>query len=124
MHAETAFVLVYSAVLLAAAAGLHLLGKITRYPSRSRSSLNRDGADDGAEQRSGNPRWPHDESSRLHTVIGLTAVAAAIVLLVVEAIRHHRPIELLALGAVCVLALAKIRLLANAFPTHQDNHPS
>jgi hypothetical protein len=57
-------------------------------------------------------------------VIGLTAVAAAIVLLVAEAIRHHHPIELLALGALSVVALATIRLLTNAFPSHQESHPT
>jgi hypothetical protein len=57
-------------------------------------------------------------------VIGLTAVAAAIVLLVVETIRHHSPVELLALGAVGIVALLTIRLLVNAVPTHQDSHPS
>ena len=56
-------------------------------------------------------------------MIGLTAIAAAVVLLVVEAIRDHRPMELLALRAFCVVALATIRLLKISFPTHQDRHP-
>src|SRR6516162_8914186 len=56
MHAETAFVVVYSAVLLAVAAGLHRLGKIVRNPANRRASLNHNRVDDDADRQPGNPR--------------------------------------------------------------------
>ena len=113
MHSETVFILAYSVALLVAAAGLHRLGKVNRNPSSNRAAVNPDRAGAGSGQRSENPGWPHDESARLHSVMGLTAVAATIVLLFVEAVRHHRPIELVAIGAVAVVAIATLVRLAN-----------
>lgn len=67
--------------------------------------------------------WPHSEAGRFHRGIALVLVALALLILVVEATRHHRPQEAVLLTALFVPGAAGARWLARDFRAHPSNFP-
>ena len=67
--------------------------------------------------------WPHSEAGRFHRGISLVLVGLAGLILVVEAVRHHDPAELLALVGVLGLAAAAAGRLVRDFVAHPANFP-
>jgi hypothetical protein len=68
--------------------------------------------------------WPHSEAGRFHRTISLVMVALAGLVLVVEAVRHHRPPEAaLLLGLMSAAALAGRRLQRD-LRAHPANFPA
>lgn len=56
--------------------------------------------------------WPHSEAGRFHRVIALLMVALSVLVLLVELVRNHAPLEAaLLLGLIGVSAIAARRLL-------------
>ncbi|HEY6835668.1 MAG TPA: hypothetical protein VI142_04275 [Gaiellaceae bacterium] len=64
--------------------------------------------------------WPHSEAGRFHRAIALLLVAVSGLVIVVELVRHHRPVELaalaLALGVVCFAGRWLLRAHPADFP--------
>jgi ABC-type amino acid transport system permease subunit len=48
--------------------------------------------------------WPHSEAGRFHRGIALVLVALAVVVCVVELVRHHAPPDILVAGGVLGLS--------------------
>lgn len=101
MDAIVYFGAAYAGALLAAAAGLHRLGRIDTSPWRSRVLSGHRRAMNAGENPgpvgavSARPRhpadWPHTEVPRLYTGIGTVAASAATVLPAGVLIGHHQP---------------------------------
>lgn len=69
-------------------------------------------SDEGREVTRALDPWPHSEAGRFHRGVCLVLVALAALVLVVEAIRHHDPAELLVIAGVgTVVALAALRMV-------------
>jgi hypothetical protein len=68
--------------------------------------------------------WPHSEAGRFHRVIALLMVALAVLIVVVEGVRHHAALEAAALGGVLVCALLAGAWLARDLRSHPANFPS
>jgi len=67
--------------------------------------------------------WPHSEAGRFHRVIALVMVALSVLIVIVEAARHHRPLEAaLLVGLLVVLALAA-RFMLRDLRVHPANFP-
>jgi len=79
MAAGSWFLVGYSVALLGLASGLHLLGRkpIAAWSAHSAVAAR---PDDGPDRPQAGSDWAEVESGRLHTVIGLVAAAAAVVL--------------------------------------------
>jgi hypothetical protein len=67
--------------------------------------------------------WPHSEAGRFHRGISLVLVGLALLILIVEAARHHRPAEAALLAAVLAGGVAAARWLARDFRAHPANFP-
>jgi hypothetical protein len=68
--------------------------------------------------------WPHSEAGRFHRVIALLLVGLAVLILLVELARHHRPAEAgLLLGLLGTAALAA-RWLARDLRAHPAGFPA
>jgi hypothetical protein len=68
--------------------------------------------------------WPHSEAGRFHRGLALVMVALAILILVVEAARHHAPLEVALLALEMGAALAAARWLAADLRAHPAGFPS
>ena len=92
--------------------------RIVRYRARAhvcntcaRKELCTD-SDEGREVARALDPWPHSEAGRFHRGVSLVLVALAALVLVVEAVRHHDPGELLVIGAAgTVVALVAERMV-------------
>jgi hypothetical protein len=67
--------------------------------------------------------WPHSEAGRFHRGIALLLVGLALLIVVVEAVRHHRPQEAALLGALLLAGALAARWLARDFRAHPTNFP-
>jgi hypothetical protein len=67
--------------------------------------------------------WPHSEAGRFHRGISLLLVALALLLLVAEGARHHRPKELALLLALLAIGALAARWLARDFRAHPAGFP-
>lgn len=67
--------------------------------------------------------WPHSEAGRFHRVIALMLVALALLILVVEAARHHRPVELGVLGGLLLCLVFAAQWLLRDLRVHPANFP-
>lgn len=68
--------------------------------------------------------WPHSEAGRFHRGLALVPVTLAMLIAVVEGVRHPQPPDLLLLTALtCVVGLAARRLIAD-FRGTPANFPS
>jgi hypothetical protein len=68
--------------------------------------------------------WPHSEAGRFHRGISLMLVGLAVLILLVEGIRHHGPPELVVLAGVLSLAGAAGARLLRDFLAHPANFPA
>ncbi len=116
VHPEAAFLSGYALVLVAVAAGLGRLGRRSTDPWSSRmltaSRPPGDASSDiGASSDAGHePGWPHSEVPAFHVVVGIVALVAALVLVLVGLVRHHRPVEcLVQVGVLLVVGIRIVR---------------
>ena len=69
-------------------------------------------SDEGREIVRALDPWPHSEAGRFHRGVSLVLVALAALVLVVEAVRHHDPGELLVMiGAGTIVVLVAERMV-------------
>jgi hypothetical protein len=68
--------------------------------------------------------WPHSEAGRFHRGVSLTLVALAVLIVLVAAARHHRPLEAALLLAVLALAALAARWLVRDFRSHPSGFPA
>lgn len=62
--------------------------------------------------------WPHSDVGRFHRALSIVLVALAALILSVEALRNHAPVDLLALALpAAVMAIAGPRLVADFIAT-------
>ena len=67
--------------------------------------------------------WPHSEAGRFHRGISLLMVVLGLLIVVVEAARHHDASELALLAAVLVAGALAARWLARDLRAHPANFP-
>jgi hypothetical protein len=67
--------------------------------------------------------WPHSEAGRFHRAISLMLVGLALLVLVVEAARHHRLQEAALIAAVLAAGVLVAHWLARDFRAHPANFP-
>ena len=113
MHPEAAFLSGYAVVLIAVAGGLSRLGRRSTDPWSSRmltASQQPGASSDPAHE----PGWPHSEVSAFHVVVAIVALGAALLLVLVSLVRHHRPVECVAqVGILFVIGIRIIRLASS-----------
>lgn len=68
--------------------------------------------------------WPHSEAGRFHRIIALVMVGLAMLILVAEGIRHHRPEEAAVLLVATGAAALAGRWLARDLRAHPANFPT
>jgi len=117
MHPEAAFLSGYALVLVAVAAGLSRLGRRSTDPWSSRMlTASRQRADVSSSSDVGQePGWPHSEVPAFHVVVGIVALVAALVLVLVSLVRHHRPVEFVAQVGVLLVVGIRIAHLARRY---------
>jgi hypothetical protein len=80
-------------------------------------------SDEGREVARPLDPWPHSEAGRFHRGVCLVLLGVAALVLVVEAVRHHEPMELLLMaGAGTIVALVAQRMVPG-FRQTQANFP-
>jgi hypothetical protein len=67
--------------------------------------------------------WPHSEAGRFHRGIAVLLVGLALLIVVVEGARHHRPQETALLAALLVTGALAARWLARDLRAHPANFP-
>jgi hypothetical protein len=67
--------------------------------------------------------WPHSEAGRFHRGIALLLVGLALLIVVGEGVRHHRPQEAALLAALVVIGALAARWLARDLRAHPANFP-
>lgn len=113
MHAEAAFLAGYALSLVALATGLNWLGRRSADPWSSRMLVASRPPDLAELDLAAD--WPHSEVPKFHQGVGGVALAAALLLTVVNVVRHHRPIELVVNVLVFVLITACIARVLRAY---------
>jgi hypothetical protein len=68
--------------------------------------------------------WPHSEAGRFHRAIALLLVAVSLLVLLVELVRHHAPLELAAIVPALVLSGVAGRWLLRDLRRHPANFPA
>ena len=102
MSGEAGFAAGYALVLLAVVGALEAYGRQSTSAWASRVFAGYRRAVPDAPQPAEPDDWPHSEVGRFHRVLSLSVSAVAVVLLVAELVRHHRPVEIAVLVAVAV----------------------
>ncbi|GAA1013316.1 hypothetical protein SFRA_31345 [Streptomyces sp. F-3] len=100
MRGEAIFVVLYSVALLGV---VGLLEFYARQPTSAWASQVFAGyrrAVPDAPRPAGPDEWPHSEVGRFHRALSLFVAVIAVLLVSAELVRHHRPLETLALVAV------------------------
>lgn len=67
--------------------------------------------------------WPHSEAGRFHRTLSLVLVALGMMILAVESVRHHEPVELGLLAALLVAGGVAARWLLRDLLEHPANFP-
>ena len=80
-------------------------------------------SDNGREIRRSLAPWPHSEVGRFHRGLSLTLVLLAVLILAVEALRHHQPAELIMLGVLLFAVTATGWHMLSAFRASPANFP-
>jgi hypothetical protein len=68
--------------------------------------------------------WPHSEAGRFHRVIALLLVGLGVLIVLAEAVRHHRSQELALLLAALVLGVLALRRLGRDLRAHPAGFPT
>jgi hypothetical protein len=68
--------------------------------------------------------WPHSEAGRFHRAIALLLVAVSALVLVVELVRHHAPLELAVIVSALAATLLAGRWLLRDLRRHPANFPA
>ncbi|GAA0909059.1 hypothetical protein [Streptomyces thermoalcalitolerans] len=127
MSGEVTFVVLYSVALLGV---VGLLEFYARQPTSAWASQVFAGyrrAVPDAPQPAGPDEWPHSEVGRFHRALSLFVAVIAVLLVSAELVRHHRPLEALALVAVgaphaVVVHRLQRRLRREATPPDDTDH--
>jgi len=120
VHPEAAFLSGYALVLVAVAAGLGRLGRRSTDPWSSRMlTASRPSPGDAPSDAGHEPGWPHSEVPAFHVVVGIVALAAALLLVLVSLVRHHRPVELVAQAGVLLVVGIRIAGLTRRYRTER-----
>jgi hypothetical protein len=80
-------------------------------------------SDEGREVVRPMDPWPHSEAGRFHRGISLCVALVAGLILTVETLRNHSPLELLVLGAALVVVALAAWHLHSAFRSTPANFP-
>jgi hypothetical protein len=67
--------------------------------------------------------WPHSEAGRFHRAISILLVVLGVLVLVLEAARHHAPAEAALLAGLLAVAALAARLLLRDLRAHPANFP-
>ena len=114
MDPEAAFLSGYAVALIAIAAGLSRLGRRSTDPWSSRMLSASRQPGDASSDATDEPRWPHSEVPAFHVVVGIVALGAALLLVLVSLVRHHRPVECVAqVGILVTIGIRMARLAAS-----------
>jgi hypothetical protein len=81
-------------------------------------------SDEGREVVRAMDPWPHSEAGRFHRGISLVIALLAVLVLLVEALRNHAPLELAVLGTALASVLAAAWHLHAAFRATPANFPA
>lgn len=100
MSGEAAFVAGYVVALLVVVGVLDIYARQPTSAWASRVFAGYRRAVPDAPQPADPTDWPHSEVGRFHGVLALAVAAIALVLVVGELVRHHRPVEVAVLVAV------------------------
>ena len=68
--------------------------------------------------------WPNSEAGRFHRAIALMLVALSLLVLLVEAVRHHRAEELAVLLGLLMVSILAGRWLLHDLRVHPANFPT
>jgi hypothetical protein len=68
--------------------------------------------------------WPHSEAGRFHRTIALLLVAVSALVIGVELVRHHRPVEVAVLGGALVVVFFAGRWLLRDLRAHPADFPA
>lgn len=68
--------------------------------------------------------WPHSEAGRFHRTLALVMVVLALLVTLVEGVRHHAPGEAGLLGAVLLVAGLSARFLLRDLRAHPAGFPA
>lgn len=111
MSGEAIFAAGYVVVLLAVAGALEIYGRQSTSAWASRVFAGYRRAVPDAPGPADPADWPHSEVGRFHGVLALSVAVIAVVLVVAELVRHHRPAEVAVLVAVgiphCLLVVRR-----------------
>lgn|GEM_PF-4583073 len=111
VHPEAAFLSGYALFLTVVAAALGRLGRRATDPWSS-PMLTASRPPGGAASDPGHePGWPHSEVPAFHLVVGIVALVAALLLILVSLVRHHRPVESVAQAGVLLVVGIRIARL-------------
>jgi hypothetical protein len=97
---EAIFITLYAVMLLAVVGVLEIYGHQPTSAWASRVFAGYRRAVPDAPHPADQAEWPHSEVARFHRVLSLFVPTVAMVLILGELVRHHRPYETLALVTV------------------------
>lgn len=80
-------------------------------------------SDEGREIVKSFDPWPHSEAGRFHRGIALVLVGLALMILAVEFVRHHEPVEAALLAGVAALSALSAWWLLGAFLNTPSGFP-
>ncbi|MEA2826086.1 MAG: hypothetical protein QOG43_525 [Actinomycetota bacterium] len=115
MDPEAVFLAGYALLLTALAAGLGWVGRRNTEPWSSRMLAAGRRLGEAGPDAEHEPGWPHNEVPAFHVVVGIVALAAALLLDLVSLVRHHRPVEFVVQAAVLVLVASRLAHLARRY---------
>jgi len=115
VHPEAAFLAGYAAALVGLAAGLVALGRRSIDPWSSKVlAASRPPAPERPDEQAS---WLHADVPAFHLGVSSVALAAALLLTAVSALRYHRPLDVVAqLTLLAVISLAVFRLYRHRLP--------
>ncbi|HUF97756.1 MAG TPA: hypothetical protein VMM60_06460 [Ilumatobacter sp.] len=120
MHPEAAFLAGYSFSLILIAVGLERVGRCSTDPSTSRTLA----ASRPPTRRTSDlePDWPHSEVPAFHLGLAAVALAAALVIATVSAVRNIGPVELIVHASLLALIGLRIRHVMVGYRTPTRQH--
>lgn len=114
MHPEAIFLAGYSLALVGLAAALVALGRRSTDPWASKVLA---ASRPPASERTVQASWLQSDVPAFHLGVSGVVLAASLVLTIVNALRHHRPLELVVhLTLLVLISMVAVRLVARHRP--------